>query len=942
MIAKKSQPNHNLINRLPLRVVLIVPFVLQIFGAVGLTGYISLQNGQKAVNDLASQLRSEVSDRIKQKVFTYLNDPHLVNAVIAEAMEEGKIDVKDLPALEQYFWRLVDKRIVDYLQFGTVEGYSVGVERIQENQLVARTRDAIAAPMRVVYSLDSQGNRIKPIKSKKYDPRTRPWYKITVQANAPYWSPFYVRAAKENPVVAFSPSQPIYDKSGKLLGVIHNLFEVGQICEFLETIQIGPTAQTFIIERNGNMVASSKIEQPYIVEGKEVRRIKAVDSDDPIISATAKYLYDNFDSFNTITESRQLEFDFQGQRQFIQVLPINDRRGVDWLSIVVVPESDFMAQIDANTQTTILLCLAALSIATILGIFTSRWITQPILKLQQASEAIASGQLDRAVEVSNINELEKLAQSFNQMAAQLKTSFTELEDRVAERTVELKQAKELADSANQAKSEFLANMSHELRTPLNGILGYTQILNSSEALPEKEKYGVSIIQQSGTHLLTLINDILDLSKIEARKLEISPKAIHFPSVLQSVVEICKIRAEQKGIQFIYQPDPNLPEGIYVDEKRLRQISINLVGNAIKFTDEGAVTLKVEVTDRQNDPNLRSIRFEVEDTGCGIAPEHLTKLFQAFEQVGDRQQKFEGTGLGLAISQQIVELMGGKIQVESQLGVGSKFYFEATFPLATDWINQNLSSSGNAIVGYEGERRHLLIIDDRWENRVVLMNLLEPLGFAITEAENGKQGLEKIRQLQPDLAIVDLAMPVMDGFEMMEQVRHSEVLQHQKIIVSSASVSQQDQQIALDAGGNAFLPKPIDANELFNLLADQLNLEWCYKLTNNAKNSSSPPSDGSDKIILPPVEVLQSLRKLAQQGRVRKIHQHLESLISEDNRYLSFAKPLIELTEEFRDDEIEELLNQYLQEEESYSATQKSEVGANGHSPVQKLEVRSSS
>ncbi len=195
--------------------------------------------------------------------------------------------------------------------------------------------------------------------------------------------------------------------------------------------------------------------------------------------------------------------------------------------------------------------LGALVVTTILGLFTSRWITKPILQLQKASQAISFGQLDQTVQVQGISELESLADSFNQMAGQLKTSFIELESRVEERTAELKEAKLVADGANQAKSEFLANMSHELRTPLNGILGYAQILNRSSTLPAKERHGVEIIYQCGSHLLTLINDVLDLSKIEARKLELASKAIHFPSFLQGVAEICRIRADQKGIDFVY-------------------------------------------------------------------------------------------------------------------------------------------------------------------------------------------------------------------------------------------------------------------------------------------------------------------------------------------------------------------------------------------------------
>ena len=396
---------------------------------------------------------------------------------------------------------------------------------------------------------------------------------------------------------------------------------------------------------------------------------------------------------------------------------------------------------------------------------------------------------------------------------------SQAEEALRQAHAEAQAAKQRAEVANQAKSAFLANMSHDLRTPLNGILGFAQILQWDRSLTERQQLGVSAIRQSGEHLLTLINDILDVAKIEAGKLELVPNEFHLVKFLHTVCDIIRVKAQQKpALVFDCDFAPGLPDAVRTDERRLRQVLLNLLDNAVKFTDRGRVTFRVRYT-----PPTR-LHIDVEDTGNAMSPAQLARLFRPFEQVGDAQQRSAGTGLGLVISRQFVRLMGGDVHIDSRPGVGNRFWFEIDVPALTSGTPERPVDEGR-IGGYSGPTRRVLVVDDVAENRALLVQALSGLGFEVSEACNGVEALAQAQALQPDLLLLDLVMPDMGGLEVIRRLRRLPLFATTPIVAVSASATPDAEADTLAAGANAFLPKPVDLKNLMHLTAQLLKLAW---------------------------------------------------------------------------------------------------------------------
>ncbi|MGP1383381.1 MAG: ATP-binding protein [Thainema sp.] len=706
-----------------LQLVLVIPFVLQIFGAVGLVGYLSFRNGQKAVSDLAEELTNEVAKTVDGHLDYYLSIPHTVNQINADAIQMGLLDVRDRTTTSRYFWKQMQAYDLTYIGYGLTTGEGVGAARYDGKTVTIDDWTEQPINNGLNYFTDEQGNRTTVNQPFDFNNFNEAWYTEPIEAGRPVWSRIYTWMFPGGyPYITASAGRPIYDENNQLLGMVAADIHLLKLSDFLRNLEISQAGQVFVVERDGTLIANSSEQEPFKLVNQVIERIDATDSPDPLIQNIAQQLQQSDNKFQTIDVVKHLQLRLDDEQYFVDIRPWQDEFGLDWVTVVAVPESEFMAQIHANNRTTALLCIGALIGATGFGMATARLIALPIQRLNQASKSIAAGDLEKNVEDSGIQELDTLAHSFNHMAHQLKETFRaleaskeELEDRVDERTSELKTAlSELRRTQMQviqsekmsSLGQLVAGVAHEINNPVNFIHGnlthvetYAQDLlhiielfqdyypePAAEIQDEIEQAELDFIRDDLPKMLASmklgtnrIREIVLSLRNFSRMDEAEMKAVDIHEGIESTLTILhnqlKANSKRPEIQIIRQYG-ELPL-IECYAGQLNQVFMNILANAIDALEEmnrtrtleelkahpNQITIRTAVRDQQ-------VEIAIADNGPGIPDEVRHRIFDPFfttKPIG------KGTGMGMSISYNIItEKHGGTIDCISTYSRGTEF------------------------------------------------------------------------------------------------------------------------------------------------------------------------------------------------------------------------------------------------------------------------------
>lgn len=692
--------------KLSLKSLLIALFIPQLVIIIALTGYLSFYTGKQAVDELATELRREVMQRIYQHLKTHMAMPPLANQINVDLIEAGRLTLQHWPGLEYHFWKQVQQfKTVSYLGLGSVEGNYVGAKVRDNGSILVEVVDETTAGYLETWETDAQGQlTLVSRRVADYDPRQRPWFKVAAQAQRPIWSPIYVYFSGWSTTI--SANQPFYDTQGQLRGIATADLTLLDIGDFLKSLEINKIGQTFIVERHsGLLVSTSTTERPFRKNPSTQRaeQLHALESHNPLTHATMKYLTTRFQTLEEIDSNQQIEFNYQHQRQFLQLRPFQDHLGLDWLIIVVIPQAYFMAQINNNTRNTLLLSVAALLIAVLIAIHAARWAMQPIHHLNVATQALTEGQWQQVAEIERQDEIGELARSFNKMAEQLQLSYNQLADsnrslemRVQERTQALSRTlKNLENTQNQLIMQekmaslgiLTAGIAHEIKNPLNFVNNFAflslDLLNELKTLLHQQPAAVEEILQ---HLQVNLSSIYEEGQradgivrgmlLHARGMRGQRQLTDINHLVQEAVNLAyhSMRSQGRYLNVNIETDYEVPlPQLVVVAQDLSRVLVNLLNNAyyalyIKQRQQQADYQPVLSVQTQNTPEW--ITIHIRDNGSGIATAVRDKIFTPFFTT---KPAGEGTGLGLSLSYDIiVQGHQGELAVETEEGQYSEF------------------------------------------------------------------------------------------------------------------------------------------------------------------------------------------------------------------------------------------------------------------------------